>query len=423
RPVYLSAFITDEIRLGTGATYRNVGNGLFNYQYSSDAQDFRDDEPGGIWRNLYSVIDRANRVLAFMELVPTTNDAEVALKAQYRGELLGLRAMAHIELLRWYASTVQYSPDAPGVVLQTEYVKSPATYFPSRSTQAVVVAAINKDLVEARTLIPAGFADISRITRNAIIAFQARVAQHTGNWQAVVDRSTEVLALQPITPRGGYAAIWTSRTLASNQSTEVIWKLNVQSANLGVAVGSLFQDANAAVQASPALKLINSYDKTNDIRFPTFFRATPAPTGLIAKYGAVENSNGENFQYDIKMVRSSELLLARAEANAELGQLASANNDLATLRAARIANYVHVNITDKTALINEVLLERYRELAFEGQRYHDLRRRALPIQRDIQDVAGSASIQTLLPTDPRYLLPIPQPEVFANPNIGQNAGY
>jgi hypothetical protein len=123
------------------------------------------------------------------------------------------------------------------------------------------------------------------------------------------------------------------------------------------------------------------------------------------------------------MIRSSEMLLSRAEAYAELGQLTQANTDLANLRVNRIANYTHVNITDKAALIDQILLERYRELAYEGQRYHDLRRRALPIQRDILDVAGNTAIQTLLPTDPKYILPIPQQEVFANPNVGQNPGY
>jgi hypothetical protein len=422
RSVYLSALLTDEARLGTGAGYRNVGNILFNYQSTSDAQDFRDLETGGVWTNLYQVIDRANRVLTFMEVVPAEGTAE-ALKVQYRGELLALRAMAHLELLRWYAPTVQYSADEQGIIIQSEYVKAPGSYFPKRSKQSEVVAFINKDLEEARSLIPASFTDIGRVTRNAVIASQARVALHTRNWQTVVDRASEVLSIQPISSRSAYAALWTTRTLAANQSTEVIWKLNVQAANIGVAVGSLFQDANAAVQASPALKLINSYDKTNDIRFATFFRTAPAPTGLIAKYGAVENNNAENFQYDTKMIRSSELLLARAEAYAELGQTAGANADLSTLRTNRITDYTHTTISDKGALIDQILLERYRELAYEGQRYHDLRRRGLPVQRDILDVAGNTAIQTLLPTDPRYILPIPQQEVFANPNVGQNPGY
>jgi len=425
RSTHLTAFITDEVRLGTGTSYRNVGNILFNFQYVSDAQDFRDGETGGVFTNLYQVIDRANRVLELMVSVPTTSTAEASLKGQYRGELLGLRAMAHLELLRWYAATAQYTPDAPGIVVQNEYSKSVATYFPSRSKQSEVVAFINKDLDEAKTLIPTAFNDISRVTKNAITASQVRVAQHTRTWQTVVDRATEVMAVQPITPRASYTSLWTTKTLPSNQSTEVIWKLNVQLANIGVAIGSLFQDLNSAVQAAPSLKLINSYDKVNDIRYPTFFTAptTPAPTGLIQKYGAVVGSNGENFLYDIKMIRTSEILLARAEAFAELNQMTPANSDLALLRTNRITGYTHVTIADKGALIDEILLERFRELPYEGQRYHDLRRRSLPVSRNVADIGGIATSQTLLATDAKYLLPIPQQETFANPNIGQNPGY
>lgn len=427
RSVYTSAQLTDELRLGSGTAYRNVGNILFNYQFTSDTQDFRDTEQSGIWTNLYSVIDRANRLLEFMVPVPTINATEAAQKIQYRGELLALRAMAHLELLRWYSETAEYTPAKLGIIIQKEYAKAVASHFPSRSPQSEVIEFINADLAEARTLIPTTFTDISRVTRNAVIATQARSALHTKNWQGVIDRASEVITSQPLTPRASYAALWTTQVLPANQSTEVIWKLNVSNANAGSAIGSLFQDGNGAVQASASIKLVNSYDKVNDVRFPAFFLANNNAQAvsnpwLILKYGAVINNNGENFLYDIKMIRTSELVLARAEANAELGKMDQANIDLAALRTQRIANYTHVPITDKATFINEVYLERFRELAYEGQRYHDLRRRSLPVNRDASDVTISTS-QTLLPTDTKYILPIPQQEFFANPNVGQNPGY
>ncbi len=422
RPAYLSSFISDEVRLGTGSGYRNVGNILFNWTYAVDAQDWRDAEQGGCWTNLYAVIDRVNRLLELMAPVVPANATEDALKTQYKGELLALRAMAHLELLRWYASTPEYTADKIGVVVQTAYVKAPGSYRPSRNTQLETITQINTDLAEARNLIPTTFTDNGRVTRNAVIATQVRAALHTKSWQNVVDRANEVLALQPVTPRASYAALWTTRSLPANQSNEVIWKLNVLAANLGNAIGSLWQDVGTgAVQASAASKLTNTFDQVNDIRFSTFFK-TGTPN-LILKYGAVFSANGENFQYDIKMIRSSEILLARAEAYAELNQLTPANADLAALRSNRIAGYVHVDITDKATLINAIMQERYKELCYEGQRYFDLRRRSLPIQRDLADVAGLTGIQTLVPTDAKYLLPIPQQEVFANPNCQQNPGY
>jgi starch-binding outer membrane protein, SusD/RagB family len=421
RSVYISSLISDEVRLGTGTEYRNVGNILFNWQHVSDSQDWRDAETGGVWTNMYAVIDRANRLLELMEPVPTANATEASLKTQYRGELLALRAMAHLELLRHFSETPDYQPEKLGVVIMTEYAKGPGTHRPTRNTQAQVVTQINTDLTEARALIPASFTNSSRITRNAVIASQARVALYTKNWQEVVDRTSEVIPLQPLTPLSEYAALWTTRNLPDNQSTEVIWQYNITLGNLGFALGSLYQDLNAAVQASPSEKLLNSYDKINDIRFATFFRTSPR--NLIAKHGVVIGSNSENFLYDIKMIRTSEMVLARAEAYAELNQLGLANADLRMLRAARITGYTHVDINDRAALIAAILQERYKELAYEGQRYLDLRRRLLPIQRDLSDVAGNTAIQVLQPTESKYLLPIPQQELLANPNIGQNPGF
>jgi hypothetical protein len=122
-------------------------------------------------------------------------------------------------------------------------------------------------------------------------------------------------------------------------------------------------------------------------------------------------------------MRTSEMVLARAEAYAEQDQLAPANADLAALRTARIAGYTHTAINDKATLIAEIINERYKELAYEGHRYIDLKRKRLPIQRDLSDVTGITAIQTLLPTDFRYVLPISFRETSVNPNAGQNPGY
>ena len=397
---------------------------MFNWQFVSDSQDWRDLESdggyGGVWTNMYQVIDRCNRALEYAVNVIPANPAEAALKDQYRGELLGLRAIAHLELLKCYSQTAEYNPTALGVVLQTSYVKNPATYRPARNTQGQVMDQINTDLAAARSLIPTTFTDIARLTRNAIIGEQARAALYAKNWQGVVDRATEVIALQPLTNIANYPAIWTTRTLAASQSTEVIWKLNITSANSSIAVGALWQDANGAQQLAPAIKLINTFNQATDVRFSTFFKTSPR--NIIAKYGFIPPA-GETFIYDIKMMRTSELLLARAEAYAELNQFTLSNNDLNTLRTNRITGYVHTPLPDRQTLIDAIYLERYKELCYEGQRYFDLRRRSLPIQRDPADAAGITTSITLLPTDAHYLLPIPAQEILANPNITQNAGY
>lgn len=421
KSIYISSFISDEIRLGTGSGYRNVGNQLYNWQFVSDSQDWRDEDLGGVWTNLYAVIDRANRVLQYGATVPAANAAEQALKDQYKGEMLAIRAMAHLELLRCYSATAEFNPTALGVVLQTTYSTNPATYRPARNTQQTVIDQVNADLIAARALIPATYTDIGHVTRNAVIGAQVRSAVFTKDWQGVIDRATEIIPLQPLTNIAGYPLLWQTRTLPANQSSEVIWKLNITSANSAAfAVGSIWQDANSAVQGAPAAKLMNQYNQVTDVRFATFFRTVPV--NLIAKYG-VNPPTTETFIYDVKMMRTSEMVLARAEAYAEMGLFPQSNADLASVRTNRITGYVHVALPDKPTLIAAIYTERYKELCYEGQRYFDLRRRSMPIVRDVSDIAGITTSQTLLPTDGHYLLPIPAQEILANPNIAQNPGF
>jgi hypothetical protein len=69
------------------------------------------------------------------------------------------------------------------------------------------------------------------------------------------------------------------------------------------------------------------------------------------------------------------------------------------------------------------LEERARELCFEGFRFFDLKRKGLPISRLSSDVL-STLWQNMSANDYRFLLPIPQASIFANPNLnGNNPGY
>ncbi len=77
------------------------------------------------------------------------------------------------------------------------------------------------------------------------------------------------------------------------------------------------------------------------------------------------------------------------------------------------------------ALLNDILLERRKELAFEGHRYWDLARYNLNVVR--VNLSGNYPGVPLIiaATNFRRILPIPQAELDANPNIRsqQNPGY
>ncbi|MDZ7806305.1 MAG: RagB/SusD family nutrient uptake outer membrane protein [Gracilimonas sp.] len=60
--------------------------------------------------------------------------------------------------------------------------------------------------------------------------------------------------------------------------------------------------------------------------------------------------------------------------------------------------------------LDDILQERKLELMFEGQYLHDLKR--------TQRTVGTRSYD-----DPKLVLPIPQREINANPNLCQNTSY
>ena len=80
-------------------------------------------------------------------------------------------------------------------------------------------------------------------------------------------------------------------------------------------------------------------------------------------------------------------------------------------------------------LLNDIINERRKELAFEGDRFYDLNRLKLPIARVANPgaiPAGQGNVNLNIPySDYRRIAPIPQAELQANANIvsQQNPGY
>ena len=72
-------------------------------------------------------------------------------------------------------------------------------------------------------------------------------------------------------------------------------------------------------------------------------------------------------------------------------------------------------------VLEDILTERRKELAFEGSRYWDL----LRLKRTFTKVKNQNPLSTLIvdPSNPVLIFPIPQSEMDANKNMTQNPGY
>ncbi|WP_316830452.1 RagB/SusD family nutrient uptake outer membrane protein [Pedobacter aquatilis] len=407
--LYTAAIMSDEVRWAADNVARNYGI-EHKWDFDSGAGNVT-----AAWANLYTTIDRVNRALAAADKITVADATDGAKRDRIKGELLAIRAFSHFELLRNFAA--KYEPTAAGVPVMLVSEIS----LPARKTFGEVIAAVEADLAAAKTLIPASYAvsDYSRITRVAVSAIQARVALYNKEWDNAITYATEVINARPLATASAYPAIWTD---ASN--TEVLFKLIRTTTTLN----ALWTDTNKDVFFSPSYKLIDSYDKVNDVRYATFIKQD-LTVGSGREQWKVNKYPGQTstilFNH-VKVFRTSEMYLIRAEGYAQKAtpDLAGAAASINALRANRITGYSNVSYSTAAAAIADIDLERFRELAFEGHRYYDYRRRFTSIVRDPRDLTTAPNIKATLNTSDRnYELPIPTAELLANPNVVQNANY
>jgi hypothetical protein len=181
--MYVNALLSDEAKLGAN----NSGSGAitYRYQFGSDGTTGGDVTPA--YYAYYSMLDQINRVLPKINTV-TATALEEPRRNILRGQLLALRAIAHFSLLQMYAD--RYDASKAGVPLMIE---SCVLCKPARNTMGEVMAQIEKDLTDARNLLPvvtaSNFTDTVMNQLN-VTAYQARIALYKRDYQKAIDYAT-----------------------------------------------------------------------------------------------------------------------------------------------------------------------------------------------------------------------------------------
>ena len=416
--ILLNATFADEVKV---AEFYNAGT-THEWQYGSTDVGLRDNYTATTPN--YRVIDRVNRVLEALPGADSTKAGDNTLRLRLRGEALFLRALSHFELYRFYCAN--YDPNG----LAMPYMETPSIEPQARIKMDAYFGKMSADVAEAKQLLPNDLTDINRATRLAATALQARIALYKKEWAAAETLSTEFINGLPLASMANFPGIWTDAN-----TSEVAFRL-VRTSSFGGRIGSLWRGTSASaanigtVTWRPSDEIWDSYDQVNDVRFASYFKDEPllAPargTRLIYKYaGTTYGTPNENVA-NAKVYRTGEMYLIRAEARAEQNKITGANSaesDINDLRTARITGYVNVVFASKAEAIDAVLLERYKELAYEGHRFWDLKRRGLAVERFATD-APTTNAAVLPAGKFRFLLPIPDPEMKANTLMVQNPGY
>lgn len=215
------------------------------------------------------------------------------------------------------------------------------------------------------------------------------VANHTDYWKNSVVRTDKLETIFEV-----------SSDAVNNLAFDALSYLYSQSGNYGDLLVSDNLDALFAA---------------GDIRKEIYPRGTRGgvPATFVAKYPVISGDLS-----DTKVLRLSEMYLIAAEASLPASE-ADAKNYVNYITSRRGAQEI---TSTGNQLFEDIITERRKELAFEGDRYLDL----LRLKREVVRSDNYPSTARNKPySDFRRILPIPQTETDANPAIKaqQNPGY
>ncbi|MCB0464258.1 MAG: RagB/SusD family nutrient uptake outer membrane protein [Aequorivita sp.] len=387
-----------------------------------------------LWRGPWPGILMSNIVL---ETAPSL-DIDENIKNRSMGEAYFLRAHYYFILARYFG-------DVPIVTVP---LSSDDDLFPQRDPVSQVYDLIISDLNQAIELLPPksayGPQDLGRASKGAALGILAKVYLTLGDYQQVVNLTTQIealgYALNPdyynnfnINNENGQESIfeiqyasdggfdfWSNENQASWASPFMGprganfvgggygWNQPTQEFMNQYENGDLRKDISVLYDGCPTFDG-NSYD--SDYSYTGYnVRKFLVPLSVIPSY--------DNSPMNFPVLRYADVLLMKAEALNELGQTSTAEPYLNMIRNRAGLDNIQSGLS-QTQFREAVLKERRIELAFEGQRWFDLIR----VNNGQYALDFLHSIGKNNAAQKHLLFPVPQIEIDRNPNLTQNPGY
>ena len=405
------------------------------YNYNPNQNQF------SFYGTLYETIVSSNIV------INNTLVQESNVTKRIKGEAKILRALAYFTLVNYYSpsptSGVNQEYGVPLVLGDYEVLIQPA-----RATVAEVYTQIIKDLTE-------GMNQTSNTTTKVTLGSDAAklllsrvylTRRSAGDAQLALQYSTEVINNAPagsfksseIITLDNYNNYFRGQDDSySENHPETLWELDNNSlSNAVLGLGS-----NGAL---PVYYSLGDNTRRGLLANRTFYdsfgsatvidvRRGPINTGLFSsqavtpdtpqglwvnKYPRSTRESADkplvSFVRNIKILRYSEAYFNRMEALRLLGQEDLARTELNAFATSR-KGLTYANSAD---LLTSILTERSKEFYAEGQRFLDLKRYNLPVNRPSNCITCE-----LQATDKRFVLPLSQDAINQNVNLKQYPGY
>jgi starch-binding outer membrane protein, SusD/RagB family len=403
---FMGDILADNVYLSASNSNRYVAQ--YNYSYI-----LTNGDTGGIWQGAYAVILRANNII-------NANVTETVTTKQIKGEALTVRALMYWELAKWFGQPITTNPTGLSVPIILTF---DPTIKPGRNTTTEVYDQVAKDLNQAFDLMTVTNKNSSFISKYVAKALLAKVLLYRADYPGAK------VAAQDVVTNGGYAlaastsaaynAYWANAVPVTNK-LETIFEISTDGVNnVGFDALSNMFDQNGYGDGLCTSELYNLYTAT-DVRRALLVSGSRAGENvfLINKYQNTRNNADKD---DGKVLRYSDILLVLAEANARTNDEVNALRFLNQVVQRRDPSATALTSTGAT-LIEDIIRERRKELAFEGDRFPDLNRLGRPIVRNAQYPAAARNIPA---NNFRRIMPIPQFEIDANPaiKVQQNPEY
>ena len=389
------------------------------------------------WAIFYRTINYCNTII---DLAPAVKQKDPTLTQtqlnNFLSEALAIRAYLYFTLARTFK-------DVPlkltATLTDEDNFQLPVT------PQKEVFAQIIKDLKLAEEYAVTDYGDVAsnhgRITVYAINAMLTDVYLWNDNFQEAFD------AADKVNKSGKFGLItvsnntWFNTVFAKGNSPESIFEFQYTKTNLGpfYNIFSLRPQFLASATVLEDVYGVN-FENPNDKDIRGDRTALVAGTNEIYKYTGLDNDTRKELQdADTHwfVYRYTDVLLMQAEALAELNRGPEALAIIEFIRLHREAIDMTTEMIDtgnKKEVIDYILAERSRELAFEGKRWFDMLRNARRNNYARLDILTDAALLSAPPEqqqsivaklkDPNsHYLPINTYELFTNKKLVQNPFY
>ncbi|KMQ63655.1 hypothetical protein ACM40_02325 [Chryseobacterium sp. BLS98] len=395
--------------------YSDFANGAGYYQtVASYSMTAGDQYSSGPYMNMYQVISKANIVINNVPSGQLTwkssqDPAVIQARANYlKGQSYAARALALFDLLRLFGQ--EYAGGTTGVVVPTVYNPDAKQ---ARSTVAETRAQIESDFDKALSLMGTPTASVhtnrTEINQFTVKALMSKYYLYKGDFAKVRTLVAEIVASNrySVIPAADFSSSFSKANSAGNS----IFEIAVGSTNdLGTtSIANKLNLAPAGYGNMKVLPALRTSYAADDVR------------GSVVTSANVLNGKYVNSFDNIHLIRYEEILLNGAEAELNGGSPTVALGYYNLIQAKR--GKATGALPAATAVtLNDIYVERQKELVGEGFGYWDLLRRNQPItQRSANGTAGTirnVGNQLLTFPIPRAEINVPGTLVTPNPGFG-----